>query len=157
MARQVPVSFFAVTVRVVAVGVVGPPQLSLPRSRTGRLIRAVAAARGAAQRGGPTYRHIFGIAAAIAMGTVALAGVSYGMLTEFAPTSGVATLLFAFESVVIGGIGSLWGTLLGGIILGVAQQIGAQINPSYQILAGNLVFLAVLAVRPPGVLGVRPA
>ena len=157
MGTQITVSYFSVTVLLVAVVVLGALQLFLSRSRTGRLIRAVADDREAAQLVGANYRHIFGIAAAIAMGTVALAGVSYGMLTEFAPTSGVTTLLFAFESVVIGGIGSLWGTLVGGVILGVAQQIGAQINPSYQILAGNLVFLAVLAVRPRGLLGVRTA
>jgi branched-chain amino acid transport system permease protein len=80
-----------------------------------------------------------------------------GTITEFAPTSGVTTLLFAFESVVIGGIGSVWGTLVGGIVLGVSQQIGAQINPAYQILAGNLVFFAVLAIRPRGLFGVRTA
>lgn len=154
---SVTVSYFSVTVLAVAVVVLGGLQLFLSRSGTGRLIRAVADDREAAQLVGASYRHIFGIAAAIAFATLALAGLSYGMLTEFAPTSGVTTLLFAFESVVIGGIGSLWGTLVGGIVLGIAQQIGAQINPEYQVLAGNLVFLAVLAVRPRGLFGVRVA
>lgn len=153
----ITVSYFSVTVLAVAVVVLGWLHLFLSRSRTGRLIRAVADDREAAQLVGANYRHIFGIAAAIAFGTVALAGVAYGMLTEFAPSSGVTTLLFAFEAVVIGGIGSLWGTLVGGILLGVSQQIGAQINPAYQILAGNLVFLAVLVVRPRGLMGVRTA
>lgn len=153
----ITISYFSVIVLAVAVVVLGMLQLFLSRSRTGRLIRAVADDREAAQLSGANYRHVFGVAAAIAFATVALAGLSYGMLTEFVPTSGVATLLFAFESVVIGGIGSLWGTLVGGIILGVSQQIGAQINPAYQILAGNLVFLAVLAVRPRGLFGIRAA
>jgi branched-chain amino acid transport system permease protein len=153
----ITISYFSLTVLAVAVVVLGALQLFLSRSRTGRLIRAVADDREAARLSGVNHRHIFGVAAAIAFGTVALAGLSYGMLTEFVPTSGVTTLLFAFEAVVIGGIGSLWGTLVGGIVLGVAQQIGAQINPSYQILAGNLVFLAVLAIRPRGLFGLRTA
>jgi branched-chain amino acid transport system permease protein len=94
---------------------------------------------------------VFGIAAAVAFGTVALAGISYGMTTVIDPTTGTDTiLLFAFAAVVIGGLGSLWGTLLGGIILGVAQQIGAQINISYELLGGYIVFLAVLVLRPQG-------
>jgi branched-chain amino acid transport system permease protein len=153
----ITISWFSLTILGVAVAVLGALQLFLSRSRTGRLIRAVADDREAAQLSGANYRHLFGVAAAIAFATVALAGLSYGTLTEFAPTSGVTTLLFAFEAVVIGGIGSLWGTLVGGIVLGVAQQVGAQINPAYQILAGNLVFLAVLAVRPRGLFGLRAA
>ncbi len=74
-----------------------------------------------------------------------------GMITTISPTIGTDTiLLFAFASVVIGGLGSLWGTLLGGVVLGVAQAIGAQINPSYEQLAGYAVFLVVLVVRPQG-------
>jgi branched-chain amino acid transport system permease protein len=73
------------------------------------------------------------------------------MTTVIDPTTGTDTiLLFAFASVVIGGLGSLWGTLVGGIILGVAQQIGAQINISYELLAGYLIFLLVLVLRPQG-------
>jgi len=87
---------------------------------------------------------------------VALAGVAYGMTTVISPTTGTDTiLLFAFAAVVIGGLGSLWGTLIGGIILGVAQQIGAQINISYELLAGYLIFLAVLVIRPQGLTGRR--
>ncbi len=153
----ITISYFSVIVLAVAIVVLGGIQLFLSRTPTGRLVRAVADDREAAQLVGANYRHVFGIAAAIAFATVALAGLSYGMLTEFVPTSGVTTLLFAFESVVIGGIGNVWGTLVGGVVLGVAQQIGAQINPAYQILAGNLVFLAVLAVRPRGLFGMRTA
>ena len=116
-----------------------------------RSIRAVADDREAAQLAGADYRHVFGIAAALAFGTVALAGFAYGMYSQLAPTTGTDTiLLFAFAAVVIGGLGSLWGTLLGGVVLGVAQQIGAQINISYEVLAGYLVFLAVLVLRPQG-------
>jgi branched-chain amino acid transport system permease protein len=94
---------------------------------------------------------VFGVAAALAFCTVALAGIAYGMTTVVSPTTGTDTiLLFAFAAVVIGGLGSLWGTLVGGIVLGVAQQIGAQINISYELLAGYIVFLAVLVIRPQG-------
>jgi branched-chain amino acid transport system permease protein len=126
-------------------------QYFLSASKYGRLIRAVADDREAAQLSGADYRHVFGIAAALAFSTVALAGIAYGMTTVVSPTTGTDTiLLFAFAAVVIGGLGSLWGTLVGGIVLGVAQQIGAQINISYELLAGYIVFLAVLVIRPQG-------
>ncbi len=141
---------------VVAVVVLLGLEYFLSRSKHGRLIRAVADDREAVQLSGGDYRHLFGIAAAIAFGTVALAGLAYGMYSQFTPTTGSNTLLlFAFEAVVIGGLGSLWGTLAGGVILGVVQQIGAQINPADQILAGQLVFLAILVVLPRGITGWR--
>jgi branched-chain amino acid transport system permease protein len=145
------------TVLITAIVVLGALQLFLSKTGTGRLIRAVADDREAAQLSGANYRHIFGIAAAIAFATVALAGIAYGMMTEIAPTSGGINLLYAFESVVIGGIGSLWGTLVGGVLLGIAQQVGAQINPEYQVLAGNLLFLIILGVRPHGLFGKKTA
>ncbi len=151
------ISYVSLAVLAAAVIVLGALQLFLSKTRTGRLIRAVADDREAAQISGANYRHIFGIAAAIAFGTVALAGIAYGMMTQFAPTSGGVNLLFAFEAVVVGGIGSLWGTLVGGIALGVAQQLGAHFNPQYQVLAGNVLFLLVLAVRPQGLFGKRTA
>ncbi len=153
----ISVPYLSLVVLGVAVVVLGALQLFLSRTRTGRMIRAVADDREAAQLSGASYQHLFGIAAAIAFATVALAGLAYGMYTEFSFDAGTANLLFAFEAVVIGGIGSLWGTLVGGIILGIAQQVGGQINPAYQVLAGHLVFLAVLAVRPRGLFGVRAA
>jgi len=78
---------------------------------------------------------------------VALAGIAFGMYTSLSPTAGGVNLLFAFETVVIGGIGSLWGTLIGGILLGIAQQFGAHFNEQYTVLAGNVLFLLVLAIR----------
>jgi branched-chain amino acid transport system permease protein len=148
---QIQIAYLLVLIFVVAVVVLLGLQYFLSASRYGRMIRAVADDREAAQMSGIDYRHVFGIAAAIAFGTVALAGIAYGMYSQFSPTTGTDTiLLFAFAAVVIGGLGSLWGTLLGGVVLGVAQQIGAQINISYEVLAGYLVFLAVLVLRPQG-------
>jgi branched-chain amino acid transport system permease protein len=154
---QISISAVSVVVLAAAVVILIGLQLFLSRTQTGRLIRAVSDDKEAAQLCGADYRHLFGVATAIALATVALAGIASGIQTEIFPTSGPANLIFAFEAVVIGGIGSLRGTLLGAVLLGVAQQIGAQINPSYQILAGHLVFLAVLAIRPQGLLGVREA
>ena len=148
---QIQLSYLLLLIFVVAVVVLLGLQYFLSLSRYGRMIRAVADDQEAAQLSGIDYRHVFGIAAAIAFGTVALAGIAYGMYSQFSPTTGTDTiLLFAFAAVVIGGLGSLWGTLLGGIVLGVAQQIGAQINQADQVLAGYLVFLLVLALRPQG-------
>src|SRR5262249_59332707 len=91
-------------------------QYFLSRSKYGRLIRAVADDKEAAQLAGADYRHVFGVAAALAFGTVALAGIAYGMYAQLAPTTGTDTiLLFAFAAVVIGGPGPLWGAPLAGI------------------------------------------
>ncbi|MBO0801998.1 MAG: branched-chain amino acid ABC transporter permease [Nocardiopsaceae bacterium] len=148
---QVQVAWLDVVIFALAVVVLLGLQYYLSSTKYGRLIRAVADDREAAQLAGADYRHVFGVAAAIAFATVALAGTAYGMTTTIDPTTGTDTiLLFAFAAVVIGGLGSLWGTLLGGVVLGVAQQVGAQLNISYELLAGYAVFLVVLVVRPQG-------
>ena len=148
---QIQIAYLLVVIFAVAVVVLLGLQYFLSASKYGRLIRAGADDREAVQLAGADYRHVFGIAAAVAFGTVALAGMAYGMYSQLDPTTGTDTiLLFAFAAVVIGGLGSLWGTLLGGVVLGVAQQIGAQINISDEVLAGYLVFLAVLVLRPQG-------
>jgi branched-chain amino acid transport system permease protein len=148
---QIRLPYILLLIFAVAVVVLLGLQYFLSSSRYGRMIRAVADDKEAAQLSGIDYRHVFGIAAAIAFSTAALAGIAYGMYSTFAPTTGTDTiLLFAFAAVVIGGLGSLWGTLVGGIVLGVAQLIGAQINASDQLLAGYIVFLAVLVLRPQG-------
>jgi branched-chain amino acid transport system permease protein len=148
---QIQLGYLLVVIFATAVVVLLGLQYFLSWSRYGRLIRAVADDQEAAQLSGVNYRHVFGIAAGIAFGTVAVAGIFYGMYSQLAPTTGTDTiLLFAFAAVVIGGLGSLWGTLLGGVVLGVAQQIGAQISISDEVLAGYIVFLLVLVLRPQG-------
>ena len=148
---QIQIAYLLVVIFAVAVVVLLGLQYFLSGSKYGRLIRASADDTEAVQLAGADYRHVFGIAAAVAFATVALAGLAYGMYSQLDPTTGTDTiLLFAFAAVVIGGLGSLWGTLLGGIVLGVAQQIGAQINLSDEVLAGYLVFLAILVLRPQG-------
>jgi|ERR1022692_256843 branched-chain amino acid transport system permease protein len=149
---QITIAYLDLAILVVAVVVLLGLQYFLSKSKNGRLIRAVADDREAAQLSGVDYRHVFGIAAAIAFGTVALAGLAFGMYLQFDPTTGTdQLLLFAFEVVVIGGLGSLWGTLAGGILLGVVQQLGGQYNAADQILAGQLFFLLILVIRPQGI------
>ncbi len=148
---QIQIGWLPVGILGVAIIVLLALQYFLSASRYGRMIRAVADDRDAALLSGINARHVFGIAAAIAFGTVGLAGVAYGMSGQFSPTDGNSTiLLWAFAAVVIGGLGSLWGTLLGGIVLGVAQQVGGQINISYEALAGYIIVLVVLVFRPQG-------
>jgi branched-chain amino acid transport system permease protein len=95
-------------------------------------------------------RRLYGLAMALSLGIVAVAGVFLGIRTTFTFASGPDRLLFAFEAVIIGGLGSLWGTLVGGAVLGVAQTVGAKLSPGWGILTGHLVFLAVLLLRPQG-------
>src|SRR5260221_8155966 len=95
-------------------------------------------------------RDVFALAMALSLAIVAVAGVFIAVRTNFDPAIGPARLNFGFEAVIIGGLGSMWGTLAGGIILGVSQAIGAQIDPSWNLLAGHIAFLVVLALRPQG-------
>ncbi len=127
--------------------VLGGLQLLLTRTQLGRELRATAADADTAELVGVDARGVYARATAIAVATAALAGVFYAMRSAFDPFSGPSQLIFAFEAVVIGGVGSLWGTLVGGIVLGVAQTVGAQIDVQYFALGGHLVFLAVLVVR----------
>jgi len=143
LGSQIEIAYLLLLILVVAVVLLLGLQYFLSASKYGRLIRAVADDKEAAQLSGVDYRHVFGM--------VGLAGIAQGMYSQFAPTTGTDTiLLFAFAAVVIGGLGSLWGTLVGGIVLGVAQEIGQQINSSDGFLAGYIVFLAVLILRPQG-------
>jgi branched-chain amino acid transport system permease protein len=151
LGSQIQIGWLPVIIFAVAVIVLLALQYFLTASKYGRLIRAVADDREAALLSGVNSRHVFGIAAAVAFATVGLGGVAYGMSGTVSPSTGTDTiLLFAFAAVVIGGLGSLWGTLLGGIVLGVAQQVGAQIDISYEALAGYVIFLVVLVLRPQG-------
>jgi branched-chain amino acid transport system permease protein len=144
---QIYVSQLAGLIFVVAVALLGGLQLFLARTPLGRAIRATAEDPDTAELVGVDSRAVYAAAAAIAVMTVAVAGTFLGMRAAFAPYAGPAQLIFAFEAVVIGGLGSMWGTLLGGIVLGVAQNVGAQVAPNGFLIAGHAVFLAVLGGR----------
>jgi len=144
---QLSVSYLAALVFGLAVALLGGLSVFLKTTSLGRAIRATAEDPDTAELVGIDARAVYAVAAAIAVATVALAGAMLGMRATFDPYSGPMQLIFAFEAVVIGGIGSLWGTLIGGIVLGLAQSIGASINPKWFLLAGHLTFLAVLGLR----------
>ncbi|MGJ4953502.1 branched-chain amino acid ABC transporter permease [Bradyrhizobium sp. HKCCYLS20291] len=137
-----------------AVLLLGGLQLFLSNTQMGRAIRATAADRDTAGLVGIDARTVNACATAIALATAGIAGAALGMRATFNPYAGAPQLIYAFEAAVIGGTGSLWGTLVGGIVLGVAQTIGAQLNPQGFLIAGHGVFLTVLIAR--SVVG-RPA
>jgi branched-chain amino acid transport system permease protein len=145
IADRLAVPYLGILVLVLAVAVLGGLQLMLARTRFGREMRATAQDPDTAGLVGVPAPAVYAQATAIAVGTATLAGVFLGIHASFAPSSGPTQLIFAFEAVVIGGLGSLWGTLVGGIVLGIAQTLGALIDPQYSILAGHIVFLVVLA------------
>jgi branched-chain amino acid transport system permease protein len=153
VASQISVGWLPLLTFGVAVVLLGGLQLVLRHTSLGRALRATSDDQRAAQLVGIDNRRLYAIAMAISLGTAAVAGIFLGMRTTFDPYAGPVRLIFAFEAVIIGGLGSLWGTLLGGIVLGVAQGVGDQVNPGWGVLAGHLVFLAVLLVRPTGLLG----
>jgi branched-chain amino acid transport system permease protein len=125
-------------------------QLLFYRTSLGRAFRATSDDADTAELMGVDNRHLYAVAMAIAMIFTALAGVLMAIRTTFDPAAGPIRLIFAFEAVIIGGLGSLWGTLLGGMVLGVAQAIGAALSPTWQILAGHIAFLIALVARPSG-------
>lgn len=133
-----------------AVVVLGGLQFILARTAIGRTIRATANDPSVVDLIGVDSRAVYAVSAAMAMVMVGLAGAFLGMRDSFDPYAGGPQLLFAFETIVIGGLGSLWGTLIGGIVLGVAQNIGATISPHGFLIAGHLTFLAVLIARTFG-------
>jgi branched-chain amino acid transport system permease protein len=120
------------------------------RTGLGRAFRATSDDPETAQLMGIDNARIYAIAMGLALAVAAVAAFYLGARASFDPTIGPARLLYAFEAVIIGGLGSLWGTLAGGIVLGVAQTVGAAINPEWQILAGHVAFLIVLVLRPRG-------
>jgi branched-chain amino acid transport system permease protein len=124
--------------------------LVIGRSSIGRAFRAASDDGATAALMGIDRDRLYALAMALSLGIVAIAGIFLGIRTTFAFSSGPDRLLFAFEAVIIGGLGSLWGTLVGGVILGVAQTIGARLSPGWGVLTGHLVFLVVLLLRPSG-------
>jgi branched-chain amino acid transport system permease protein len=150
LAEDVSLGWLPLLTLAIGLAVIVGLYLLLDRTQLGRAFRAVSDDPEAASVVGIDQRRVYAIATGIALATVALAGVLLGIRTTFAPADGPVVLLFAFEAVIIGGLGNLWGTLLGGMVLGVAQAVGGQIDPAYSVLVGHIVFLVVLVVRPTG-------
>ena len=146
----VAIGFLPLLQFLVAVGVIWGLQFLFYNTSLGRSFRAVSDDAETALLMGLDQRKTYAWAMALCLGVVAIAGVFLGVRSNFDPFMGPGRLIFGFEAVIIGGLGNLWGTLVGGVILGVSQAIGAQINPGWQLLAGHLIFLLVLAFRPKG-------
>ncbi len=148
--ERIAIGWFPLLVFLSALAVIAGLQVLLSRTRLGAAFRATSDDRATAALMGVNDRHVFAFAMALALAVVALAGTFMAIRTNFSPAIGPARLLYAFEAVIIGGLGSLWGTLAGGVILGVAQAVGAKFHPGGQLLAGHVAFLLVLVVRPNG-------
>lgn len=147
---QIAIGWLPLITLATSVAVLLALQLYMTRTRMGRAFRATSDNQEAAQLMGIDNRHLYGLAMAIALAIVAIAGVFIGIRTTFNPSLGPARLIFAYEAVIIGGLGSIWGTLVGGVLLGVAQTLGSHLDPGWGVLAGHLLFLAVLVLRPRG-------
>jgi len=137
---------------IVAVAVVAGLSLLFYRTSLGRTLRATSDSLPVVELMGVDPRKVFATAMGISFLVITVSAFFMGVRANFDPSAGPSRLLYAFEAVVIGGLGSFWGTLAGGIVLGIAQAVGGSINPAYQQLAGHLVFLAVILLRPRGLL-----
>ena len=144
------VGVYPLIVFLTAVVCIAGLQLLFYRTALGRAFRATSDDAETAELMGIDNRHLYALGLGIAMVFTALAGILMAIRTNFDPAAGPIRLIFAFEAVIIGGLGSLWGTLLGGMVLGIAQAIGAALSPTWQILAGHIAFLIILLVRPSG-------
>lgn len=148
---QLSIGWYPLLVFLASIVIIGGLQLCLIRTKLGRAFRATSDDREAAELMGINNRHIYGLAMAIALAIVAVAGILLAVRTTFDPSQGSFRLIFAFEAVIMGGMGSIWGTLVGGIVLGVSQTLGSQaFGSGWGIFVGHVVFLTVLAVRPSG-------
>jgi branched-chain amino acid transport system permease protein len=150
LANELNIGMLPLLQFVLAVVLIGGLQFVFYRTAIGRAFRATSDDPAMAQMMGLDNRHIFSLAMALSLAVVAVAGVLLAVRTNFDPSIGPGRLIFGFEAVIIGGLGSLWGTLLGGIVLGVTQAIGASFDPGWQLLAGHIAFLVILAVKPNG-------
>ena len=150
LAENVYVGILPLIIFLIAVAAAAAMQWLFGNTDIGCAFRATSDDKEAAQLMGLDHKHVYGLATAIAFVLIAIAGVLQGMRTTIAPTDGPGLLLYAFEAVIIGGMGSFWGTFSGAVILGVAQAIGFRIDPGWGILIGHLVFLAMLIVKPNG-------
>lgn len=147
---DVAVGWLPLLIMTTAVALLAGLQWLFVRTGLGRAFRATADDPATARLMGIDNKHVYAIAMALAMAFVAVAGIFLAVRANINPTDGPARLIYAFEAVIIGGMGSLWGTLAGGIVLGIAQAVGLMFDPGWGILTGHLTFLAVLVFRPNG-------
>ena len=147
---NISVGTLPLAILALAVAATAALQWLFNRTQLGRAFRAVSDDKEIAELMGLNAHHVYALATAVAFVLIALAGALQAMRTTVSPSDGPLLLLFAFEAVIIGGMGSFWGTLVGALLLGITQQIGFRIDPGWGIWFGHIVFLAVLVVRPQG-------
>jgi branched-chain amino acid transport system permease protein len=147
------VGVLPVIVLATATVLTGGLDAALRFTKFGRALRAAAADVEAAATTGVNPKSVYAGATAIAVAILGFAAVFQSIRATISPADGPFQLVYAFEAVIIGGMGSIWGAFLGAMVLGVSQSVGFRINPGFGILAGHLVFLGVLALRPQGLLG----
>ena len=153
ISENLSIGWLPLIIFLTAVVVISGLQLFLVHTRMGGAFRAVSDDHQAARLMGINTKHIYAVAMGVALGIIVIGGTMMGIRTTFDPLLGNQRLIFAFEAVIIGGMGSGWGTLIGGVILGLAQTVGAQIlGPAWSIFAGHAIFVIILAVRPQGLL-----
>lgn len=149
---ELSVGVLPLLILVLAVAVTAGLQWLFGRTAIGRSFRAVSDDREVAELMGLNARTVYALATAIAFALIGLAGALQAMRTTVSPSDGPLLLLFAFEAVIMGGMGSFWGTLAGALLLGVTQQVGFRLDPGWGIWAGHVMFLALLVLRPQGLL-----
>ncbi|PLY11587.1 MAG: branched-chain amino acid ABC transporter permease [Arcobacter sp.] len=150
LSNNIAIGVFPLITIITAIAVIVVLQYIFYRTKLGMCFRATSDDHITSQLMGIKTKHIYGMAMGLALGVTAIAGVLLAIRTNFDPAAGPLQLLYAFEVVIIGGLGSFWGTLVGGIILGVAQTIGSNIDPGWGILTGHIVFIIILMFKPNG-------
>jgi branched-chain amino acid transport system permease protein len=154
-AGGVSLGLLPVVITLVSAGIYALTSLLIRRTQWGRQARAVATDADTARLVGIDDRALFALMTGFTLAVIAVAGIFYGIRTPFAPSAGPERLLFAFEAVVLGGLGNLWGTFAGGLVIGLAQVLGTQVHTGLGPFFGHLVFLVALIARPQGLFGKR--
>jgi branched-chain amino acid transport system permease protein len=150
---DVSIGLLPLLITAVSIGLYAATHMLVARTHLGRQARAVSDDPATARLVGVDDKRFFALMAGFIMAITGLAAVLYGIRTPFAPSAGPERLLFAFEAVVLGGLGSLWGSFVGGLVIGLAQVLGAQVSTGLGSFFGHLVFLVALLVRPQGLFG----
>lgn len=151
----IPIGVLPVVTLALAVALFLFLQFVLRRTEIGRVIRATADNAEVVRLMGVRPSSIYNIVMGVSFALAGIAGLMLALRTSFTPFSGVERLLISFEVVVLGGLGSFWGAMIGGIALGVAQLVGLRLNPNSGFLYGNLLFFAFIMLRPNGLFGAR--
>lgn len=133
-----------------AVAIYALVHVSLSATRFGRIIRATVDDPEVTSLMGVDTRKVYAVGMALSMAIVGFAGSLYGIKSSFSPMTGGDQLLFAFEAVIIGGMGSIWGTFFGGMALGLAHVVGLSVHAGWGAFAGHVMFFAFLFLKPNG-------